>query len=54
MTSDSWFRKWIPEFFSSPPLHQWWEKYLSAYRLNEEDKVFLSYYTEEEYLALFP
>lgn len=54
MLSDSWLRKWIPELFSSPPLVQWWEKYLSAYRLNEEDKIFLSYYTEEEYLALFP
>lgn len=54
MLTNPWFRKWIPEFFSSPPLHQWWEKYLSAYRLNEEDKIFLSYYTEEEYLALFP
>lgn len=54
MLSNSWFRKCIPEFFSSPPPYQWWEKYLSAYRLNKEDKVFLSYYTEEEYLALFP
>lgn len=42
MLSDSWFKKWFP----NPPKYQWWEKYLSAYRLNEEDEVFLSYYTE--------
>ena len=48
------FSTWLKKFFSSPPPYQWWEKYLSAYRLNEEDKQFLSYYTEEEYLALFP
>jgi hypothetical protein len=54
MLSDSWFKKWFPEFFSNPPVYQWWEKYLSGRRLNKEDKQFLSYYTEEEYLALFP
>lgn len=54
MLSDSFFKKWFPEFFSDPPPYKWWEKYLSGRRLNEEDKIFLSYYTEEEYLALFP
>lgn len=25
MLSDSWFRKWMPEFFFDTPVHQWWE-----------------------------
>lgn len=56
MLSDSWFKKWFPD---PQPKYEWyspcwWEKYNSARLLEEEDKQFLSYYTEEEYLALFP
>lgn len=54
MLSDSWFRKWIPEFFFDPLVHQWWDKYLSGRKLREYDKEFLSKHTEEGYLALFP
>lgn len=55
MLSNLWFKKWFPEFFGpNPPKYEWWEKYNSAHCLKEEDKQFLSYYTEEEYLALFP
>lgn len=54
MLSDSWFKKWFPEFFSATPKYEWYEKYLSNHSLHKEDRIFLSYYTEEEYLAFFP
>lgn len=43
----NWFKK--KKFKPKPP---WFEKYLSSCMLSEEDKVFLSYYTEQGFNSI--